>query len=61
MEDNNMIWFIVFSGLVASMVIAFTKNRNPIGWALAGFLLPLVGVIAIVCLPPRPLGTTDVY
>jgi hypothetical protein len=61
MQDNRMIWFSAFSGLVVSMVTAFTKNRNPLGWALAGFLLPIIGVVAIVCLPPKPIGDTDVY
>lgn len=30
------------------------KNRNVIGWALLGALLPLISIIIICSLPPEP-------
>ncbi len=33
-------------------VVASSKQRNVVGWLIAGALFPLISVIAILCLPP---------
>lgn len=43
--------FAVIAGVVAS-----GKNRNPFGWGVLGFLIPIVGLVAVVCLPPLELA-----
>jgi hypothetical protein len=32
---------------------AIKKGRNPLGWALLGFFLPLIGLIVVLLLPDR--------
>lgn len=41
-------------GCVIAAVNAAGKNRNVAGWAVCGALFPLIGVIAILCLPALP-------
>jgi hypothetical protein len=47
-----MIYLVVglIGGVLAS-VLASGKKRNPIGWFVIGFLLPLIGLILILVLP----------
>jgi hypothetical protein len=33
--------------------IAINKDRNPVGWTLLGFFLPLIGIIVIALLPRK--------
>ena len=33
--------------------IAIGKDRNPVGWTLLGFFLPLIGIIVIALLPRK--------
>ncbi len=53
-----MLLFICILGAVISGVLAAGKNRNPVGWIVLGFLLPLIGVVAVLCVaevePPAP-------
>ena len=32
---------------------AINKGRNPLGWTLLGFFLPLIGLIVVLLLPDR--------
>lgn len=50
-----MILSIALIGSAVSTFVAFSKNRNPFGWALAGFLFPVMGVLAVCCLPEKPI------
>ena len=40
----------VIMGII-SAAIASSKGRNPIGWGFLGFLVGLIGVIIVACLP----------
>lgn len=37
-------------------IVAGSKHRNPIGWFFVGFLIPLVGLILVIALPPGEGG-----
>ena len=39
-------------GAAISAVVASGKARSALGWGLVGFLFPLIGVVAVLCLPP---------
>lgn len=55
-----MAYFIVgLIGGTISAAIAPTKNRNPLGWFVIGFLLPLIGLILILVLPDGEDGLVD--
>jgi len=54
-----MILSIALIGSAVATFVAFSKNRNPFGWALAGLLLPVIGVLAVCCLPEKPYGTEE--
>ncbi|MGN6111071.1 MAG: SHOCT domain-containing protein [Kofleriaceae bacterium] len=48
-----MLFFTIgFLGGVICAVIATSKRRSLVGWFVIGFLLPLVGVILVLVLPP---------
>jgi Na+-translocating ferredoxin:NAD+ oxidoreductase RnfA subunit len=32
---------------------AIKKGRNPLGWTLLGFFLPLIGLVVVILLPDR--------
>ena len=56
--DNNMVLQIVMiSTLILSPGISFVyarkANRNPVGWALAGFFLPVIPIILVTVVPSR--------
>jgi hypothetical protein len=47
-------------GLVIAVVcayvcyrIALSKGRQPVGWAILGFVFPLIGLIVIAVLPSK--------
>jgi hypothetical protein len=50
---------IALIGSAVAMFVAIAKNRNPFGWATAGFLLPVMGVLAVCCLNERPYGKEE--
>lgn len=39
--------------MIVCPIIAVHKNRSVPGWIFGGFLLSLIGLIIIVCLPKR--------
>jgi hypothetical protein len=47
---------IVFmiAGAIASGVVASSKNRDAIGWGLAGFFLPLISLLILAAATPLP-------
>jgi Na+-translocating ferredoxin:NAD+ oxidoreductase RnfA subunit len=55
--DNTYVWII---GLVVAVACAFfsaklagNKGRNPIGYGVLGFFLPLIGVIVAAVVPRK--------
>lgn len=50
------ILLICFIAGVICAIIASGKRRNPVGWFVIGFLLPLIGVILVLVLPPGSSG-----
>lgn len=51
-----MLLFIMTLGAVVSGLIASSKNRTAIGWAVVGFCLPLLSMIILLCLSPIPVA-----
>lgn len=49
---NGLVVLFMIVGAFICAVVAGNKQRNVIGWLIAGALFPLIAVIAIVCLPP---------
>jgi hypothetical protein len=50
-----MIYLVVgLIGGVICAVIAPSKRRNPLAWFVIGFLIPLIGLILVLVLPPVP-------
>jgi hypothetical protein len=49
-----MLVLICFFGALISAAIAVSKNRNGIGWLVAGALLPLISVVILLSLEPLP-------
>ncbi len=54
-------------GLICAL-LASGKQRNPIGWFVIGFLLPLIGLILVIVLPsnsievpPEAMAVTDSF
>ena len=47
-----MLLFIMAVGAVVSMLVASSKNRTAIGWAVVGFFAPLLSLIILLCLSP---------
>lgn len=45
-----MLIFICILGAVIAGVIAAGKNRNPLGWAALGLFVPILGIVAVLCL-----------
>jgi hypothetical protein len=43
---------VALIGLAITAAVAAGKNRSVIGWAALGFLVPLIGVIAIMLAAP---------
>jgi hypothetical protein len=41
------------SSAVACGIIAERRWRSPLGWALFGFLLPLIALVVLLILPSR--------
>lgn len=48
---NGTFVIVMVLGALFSAFIAASKGRNPAGWLVVGALFPLIGAIAIVCLP----------
>lgn len=43
--------FIAIVGAFISGIVASGKNRNAVGWGALGFVFPVIGIVAICCLP----------
>jgi hypothetical protein len=52
------LFFAAVSALLCG-VIAERKWRSPLGWALFGFLLPLVALVLLLILPSRRARSAD--
>jgi hypothetical protein len=49
---DNGIWLVMaLVGAFVSLAVASSKRRNPLAWFAIGFVLPLISVVAICCLP----------
>ena len=46
-----MLILIMFLGAAISAVVASGKNRNVVGWAALGALLPLISIVIVCSLP----------
>lgn len=46
---NPVLLIIGMIGAIISGVIASTKGRNVVGWAVLGFLFPLIAIIIVAC------------
>jgi len=55
---NASLALMMIAGAIWSAVVASGKNRNVIGWMLLGLFMPVVGVVAIYCLPPAATPAT---
>lgn len=51
---------IGFIGMIISVVIASSKNRNVAGWAALGFLFPLIGILIVASLEALPDPNTTI-
>ena len=50
-----MIYLVIsVLGAAIAAMVASSKSRNALGWGALGFLLPLIGVIIVCCLPAKP-------
>jgi hypothetical protein len=49
-----LILLVAMVGGLISAMIAASKNRNPIGWFVAGALFPLIGILILVASPSLP-------
>lgn len=47
----EILFFFWLLGGVITGSIAYSKNRNWFGWGLLGFLLGIIGIIWIACMP----------
>lgn len=60
--DTPLIWIVPL--LVAGAAALFcyraaeSKGRSSVGFAILGFILPLVGVVAVLVVGPRTTVTT---
>ena len=52
--DPAFLMLLMFLGAGVSAVIASSKRRNVIGYLILGALMPLIGIVAIACLPALP-------
>lgn len=43
--------FVSLAGAILSGIVANAKNRDVVGWAVAGALFPILGLIAIAGMP----------
>jgi hypothetical protein len=50
------ILLVAFLGGLVCAIVASGKRRNAVGWFVIGFLLPLIGVILVLVLPPGSGG-----
>lgn len=48
-----VVFFLILLGLLTAY-LATKKNRNPIGWFLAGMFFGLFGILFLLILPPLP-------
>ena len=49
-----MLWLVIGGACAAACwVLASRKGRSPLGYAVLGFVLPLIGVIVAAVVSPR--------
>ncbi|MBV8757297.1 MAG: hypothetical protein JO257_08490 [Deltaproteobacteria bacterium] len=54
MQDTQGIFLIVaLAGAIISGALASSKGRSGLGWAIFGFFMPLIAVIAALCMQPK--------
>jgi hypothetical protein len=49
-----MIAFVMIVGAIVSGAIAASRNRNVIGWGIAGACLPLISALILIASPALP-------
>lgn len=49
MTETILLWMMPFCGLCA--LTAFRKDRNVLGWAVAGAIFNIPAVLTLLCLP----------
>lgn len=58
---NGMVIVFMIVGALVSAVVAANKQRNVFGWLIFGALMPLISVIAILCVPSLSPPPQDPY
>lgn len=54
MQDTQGIFLLIgFAGAIICGALASSKGRSAAGWAIFGFLMPLIAVIAAMAMKPR--------
>ncbi len=48
---NAPLFLLMVVGSIWCAVVASGKNRSLIGWMIIGGLVPVIGMVAILCLP----------
>ena len=61
--EPGMVMVLMLIGAGVSAWLASTKRRNVAGYLVLGALMPLIGIVAIACLPalPAPNDTSPGY
>jgi len=50
-----MMLFILWLAVIGfTIAIAVSKNRSWFGWGVLAFLFPLLSMLAVIGMPPRP-------
>jgi hypothetical protein len=49
-----MLAAIMILGAGLSAILASTKNRNVVGWMIAGLCFPAISIIVLACQPALP-------
>lgn len=46
--------YIVLSliGTIVAAIVASGKQRNTLGWGIFGLCLPVIAIVAVLCVPP---------
>ena len=51
---NGIVIVVMICGAFVAATLAAAKNRNVVGWAVLGALLPLIAAIIVGSLPAEP-------
>jgi cytochrome c oxidase subunit IV len=52
--EFGIVFAVMMAGAVASAWLAIAKNRNALGWAFVGAVLPLISFITLLVAPALP-------